>query len=42
MVTSTSWPTPLMTGTRAAKMARATRSSLKAARSSAEPPPPRG
>ena len=39
IVTSVSWPTPLITGTRAAKIARATRSSLNAQRSSAEPPP---
>ncbi len=39
MVTSTSWPTPLTTGTGQATIARATLSSLKDHRSSSEPPP---
>ena len=39
MVKSVSWPTAEITGTRQATMARATGSSLKAQRSSSEPPP---
>ena len=39
IVKSISWPTPLTTGIGEATMARATRSSLKAQRSSSEPPP---
>ena len=39
MVTSVSWPTPEMTGTGEAAMARATTSSLNAHKSSSEPPP---
>ena len=39
MVVSISWPTPETTGTGDAAMARATTSSLKAHRSSSEPPP---
>ena len=39
MVKSVSWPTALITGAAEAAMARATRSSLKAHRSSSEPPP---
>ena len=39
MVKSVSWPTPAITGTREATMARATTSSLNAQRSSIEPPP---
>ena len=39
MVKSVSWPTPEITGTRQAAMARASPSSLKHHRSSAEPPP---
>ena len=39
VVTSTSWPTPLTTGTRHAAIARATCSSSKAERSSCPPPP---
>ena len=38
-VTSVSWPTPLTTGSAEATIARTTRSSLKAHRSSSEPPP---
>ena len=38
-VKSTSWPTALTTGTRQAAMARASPSSLKACRSSDDPPP---
>jgi hypothetical protein len=41
MVTSVSWPTALTTGIRLAKIARATRSSLKLHKSSSEPPPRR-
>src|SRR5438309_7175226 len=39
MVKSVSWPTPEITGISEAKMARATISSLKAHKSSIEPPP---
>jgi hypothetical protein len=39
MVTSVSWPTAETTGTEQAAMARATASSLKAHRSSSDPPP---
>ena len=39
IVTSGSWPTAEMTGSSLAYIARATRSSLKAQRSSMEPPP---
>ena len=39
MVSSVSWPTPETTGTGNPKIARATRSSLNAQRSSMLPPP---